>query len=185
MKTTWITALVLGVMTTASSFAAQSYIIVDNQTGHILAAEDRDAKLPVASLTKVATAMVVLDWAQLNKADLSQIVPAARRCHTGWRGESRRTPGRRHGQPARPDLLLAHGVGQHRRDDARIRGRHTAPECRRPRPCWQFCGPHERAGPPARHETHAFPQSLRLGQRPRKCPLLNRYRHGSPDPLRL
>lgn len=75
MKTTWITALVLGMMTAASSFAAQSYIIVDNQTGHILAGEDRDAKLPVASLTKVATAMVVLDWAQLNKADLSQIVP--------------------------------------------------------------------------------------------------------------
>jgi D-alanyl-D-alanine carboxypeptidase (penicillin-binding protein 5/6) len=59
---------------TAGAFAANNYIIVDNQTGHILASKDRDAKVQVASLTKVATAMVVLDWAQLNKQDLSQQV---------------------------------------------------------------------------------------------------------------
>lgn len=59
---------------TAGAFAANNYIIVDNQTGHILAGKDRDAKVQVASLTKVATAMVVLDWAQLNKQDLGQQV---------------------------------------------------------------------------------------------------------------
>jgi D-alanyl-D-alanine carboxypeptidase (penicillin-binding protein 5/6) len=52
--------------------AAQSSIIVDNQTGLILSANNPNEKLQVASLTKIATAMVVFDWAQLNKADLSQ-----------------------------------------------------------------------------------------------------------------
>ena len=51
--------------------AAESYIIADAQTGFILDSKDRNAKLPVASLTKIATAMVVLDWAKLKKADLS------------------------------------------------------------------------------------------------------------------
>jgi len=51
--------------------AAESYVIADAQTGFILASEERDMKLPVASLTKVATALVVLDWANLKQADLS------------------------------------------------------------------------------------------------------------------
>ena len=62
--------------------AAESYIIADNQTGQILGSKNPNAKLQVASLTKVATAMVVLDWAQLKKADLSQrawITPEAMR----------------------------------------------------------------------------------------------------------
>ncbi len=61
------------------ALAAQSYIVVDNQTGMILAAERPNEKLQVASLTKIATAMVVLDWAQLNKADLSQMAPISPR----------------------------------------------------------------------------------------------------------
>lgn len=55
------------------SLAAESYVVVDNQTGHILSSNARDEKLQVASLTKVATATVALDWAQLNKADLGQM----------------------------------------------------------------------------------------------------------------
>lgn len=61
------------------ALAAQSYIVVDNQTGMILAAERPNEKLQVASLTKIATAMVVLDWAQINKADLSQMAPISPR----------------------------------------------------------------------------------------------------------
>jgi D-alanyl-D-alanine carboxypeptidase (penicillin-binding protein 5/6) len=53
--------------------AAESYIVVDNQTGMILASKKPNEKLQVASLTKIATAMVALDWAQLNRADLSQM----------------------------------------------------------------------------------------------------------------
>ena len=59
--------------------AAQSYIIVDNQTGLILASKNPNEKLQVASLTKVATAMVVFDWAQLSKADLSQMATVSAR----------------------------------------------------------------------------------------------------------
>ena len=51
--------------------AAESYIIVDNQTGFILGSKNRDEKLPIASLTKIATALVVLDWARLKNGDLS------------------------------------------------------------------------------------------------------------------
>ena len=63
----------------ACASAAQSYIIVDNQTGLILASKNPNEKLQVASLTKVATAMVVLDWAQLSKADLSQMATVSAR----------------------------------------------------------------------------------------------------------
>ena len=60
--------------------AAESYIIADAQTGFILDSKQRDTKLPVASLTKIATAMVVLDWSKFKKIDLStevEIGPAA------------------------------------------------------------------------------------------------------------
>jgi serine-type D-Ala-D-Ala carboxypeptidase (penicillin-binding protein 5/6) len=60
--------------------AAPSHLVFDQQTGKILLANDARKKLPVASLTKIATAMVVLDWANLRNADLSQVIhvpPAA------------------------------------------------------------------------------------------------------------
>ncbi len=58
--------------------AAESYIIIDNQTGVILDSDKRTEKLQVASLTKVATSLVVLDWAELQKVDLATLaeVPA-------------------------------------------------------------------------------------------------------------
>ena len=66
------------------TFAAQSYIVVDNQTGMILSSQRPNDKLQVASLTKIATAMVTLDWAQLSKADLSQMaVISARALRAG------------------------------------------------------------------------------------------------------
>ena len=63
----------------ALASAAQSYIIVDNQTGLILASKNPNEKLQVASLTKIATAMVVFDWAQVNKADMSQMAVVSTR----------------------------------------------------------------------------------------------------------
>lgn len=59
------------------AFAAEGYVIADAQTGFILASKERDEKLPVASLTKIATAVVVLDWAKLNQGDLSAPVEIA------------------------------------------------------------------------------------------------------------
>ena len=53
--------------------AAESYVIADNQTGQILGSKNPNEKLQIASLTKVATAMVALDWAQLKNADLGQM----------------------------------------------------------------------------------------------------------------
>jgi D-alanyl-D-alanine carboxypeptidase len=47
---------------------------VDNQTGHILAAKNPNDKRQIASLTKIATAVVVLDWAKLSNADLGELV---------------------------------------------------------------------------------------------------------------
>jgi serine-type D-Ala-D-Ala carboxypeptidase (penicillin-binding protein 5/6) len=51
---------------------AQSHLVVDNQTGLILEAKNANEKLQVASLTKIATAVVALDWAQLTKTSLNQ-----------------------------------------------------------------------------------------------------------------
>jgi D-alanyl-D-alanine carboxypeptidase (penicillin-binding protein 5/6) len=66
----------LGVLaiTTTAARAVQSYLIVDNQTGHILASKEPDQKRQIASLTKIATALVVLDWAKLSSADLGELV---------------------------------------------------------------------------------------------------------------
>ena len=44
--------------------AASSWMIVDDNTGHVLAASGQNEKRQIASLTKIATAMVVLDWAE-------------------------------------------------------------------------------------------------------------------------
>jgi D-alanyl-D-alanine carboxypeptidase (penicillin-binding protein 5/6) len=77
LRCVWQAVLALAFASLA--LAAQSYIVVDNQTGMILAAERSNEKLQVASLTKIATAMVVLDWAQLNKTDLSQTAPISPR----------------------------------------------------------------------------------------------------------
>ncbi len=54
--------------------AVESYVIVDELTGYVLESQDRDDKRQIASLTKVATAMVVLDWAKLSSAELGQTV---------------------------------------------------------------------------------------------------------------
>ena len=49
-----------------------SYIVIDATTGHVLDGQDTGKKLQVASLTKIATAMVVLDWADATKTDLAE-----------------------------------------------------------------------------------------------------------------
>src|SRR4029077_2789499 len=47
-----------------SAAAAQAYLIADAQTGYILEEQEPRKKLQVGSLTKIATASVVLDWAE-------------------------------------------------------------------------------------------------------------------------
>jgi len=55
----------------APARAAESYIIVDDVTGHIFEERSPDEKRQIASLTKVATAMVVLDWADTTKSSIA------------------------------------------------------------------------------------------------------------------
>ncbi|HEY1769258.1 MAG TPA: serine hydrolase [Chthoniobacterales bacterium] len=59
---------------------ALASITVDATTGHVLAQENPSKKRQVGSLTKIATAMVVLDWAARQSGDLAQVAsipPAA------------------------------------------------------------------------------------------------------------
>jgi len=72
----------LPLMTTAmgqqSPRGALAYAVGDGTSGYVLFSENGSKKLPIASLTKIATAMVVLDWADVRKQDLGQkvVVPA-------------------------------------------------------------------------------------------------------------
>jgi serine-type D-Ala-D-Ala carboxypeptidase (penicillin-binding protein 5/6) len=57
-----------------SAAAAQAYLIADAQTGYILEDQEARKKLQVGSLTKIATASVVLDWAERKSGDLNRVV---------------------------------------------------------------------------------------------------------------
>src|SRR5262249_22144857 len=50
-----------------------SYLVVDSQTGYVLIEQNAREKRQVASLTKIATACVVLDWAEKKGGDLNQV----------------------------------------------------------------------------------------------------------------
>jgi D-alanyl-D-alanine carboxypeptidase len=54
--------------------AAQAYLIADAQTGYILEDQEARKKLQVGSLTKIATASVVLDWTERKSGDLNRVV---------------------------------------------------------------------------------------------------------------
>ena len=65
-------ALLFGALRSAS--AAQASIIVDAQTGFVLQESKSKDKRQIGSLTKIATAAVVLDWAEHKGGDLNQSV---------------------------------------------------------------------------------------------------------------
>jgi D-alanyl-D-alanine carboxypeptidase (penicillin-binding protein 5/6) len=70
--------ILLGICGTAafvrSAAAAQAYVIADAQTGYILEEQEPRKKLQVGSLTKIAMASVVLDWAERKSGNLNQVV---------------------------------------------------------------------------------------------------------------
>ena len=70
---TLVFALVLLLATGTKLPAAQAYAIVDSKSGHVLQESKSRDKRQVGSLTKVAMAMVVLDWAEKHGGDLGQI----------------------------------------------------------------------------------------------------------------
>lgn len=57
----------------SASAAGPSYLVVDSQTGYVLIDQNAREKRQVGSLTKVATACVVLDWAEKKGGDLNRI----------------------------------------------------------------------------------------------------------------
>jgi D-alanyl-D-alanine carboxypeptidase len=57
-----------------AAVAAQASIIVDSQTGYVLQEQKSKDKRQIGSLTKVATACVVLDWAEHKGGNLNQTV---------------------------------------------------------------------------------------------------------------
>lgn len=76
-------ALVLLLFCCGQARAAQAYIIVDSKTGHVLQERESKQKRQVGSLTKVATAMVVLDWAEQHSGDLNQTAAIPPEAFTG------------------------------------------------------------------------------------------------------
>ena len=65
--------IALGLPAGRALHAAQAYAIVDSQTGYVLDQREPRQKRQVGSLTKIATAMVVLDWAEKKGGDLNQL----------------------------------------------------------------------------------------------------------------
>jgi D-alanyl-D-alanine carboxypeptidase (penicillin-binding protein 5/6) len=53
---------------------SSSWIIVDDHTGHVLGRSEDGERRQIASLTKIAAAMVVLDWAQTTNTSLANAV---------------------------------------------------------------------------------------------------------------
>ena len=53
---------------------AAAYVIADSTTGTILESSNPSKKLQIGSLTKIATAMVVLDWSAARSGDLTALV---------------------------------------------------------------------------------------------------------------
>lgn len=70
-----VLSVIVAVAFTVPSHAqeAAAYAIADSTTGFILESSNGQKKLPIASLTKIATAMVVLDWATADNAELNQL----------------------------------------------------------------------------------------------------------------
>jgi serine-type D-Ala-D-Ala carboxypeptidase (penicillin-binding protein 5/6) len=66
-----------------SAVAAQAYVIVDSKTGYILEQQESRKRLQVGSLTKIATASVVLDWAEQKSGDLNQVVTVPQEAFVG------------------------------------------------------------------------------------------------------
>jgi serine-type D-Ala-D-Ala carboxypeptidase (penicillin-binding protein 5/6) len=56
----------------AALAAAPSYLVVDHQTGYVFIEQNAREKRQVGSLTKIATACVVLDWAEKKGGDLNR-----------------------------------------------------------------------------------------------------------------
>ena len=78
-----LVALALLAGTLRSAIAAQAFIVVDARTGYILAEQNARDKRQIGSLTKIATACVVLDWAEHKGGDLNRTVAIPQEAFVG------------------------------------------------------------------------------------------------------
>jgi len=66
--------ILLGTLTAGAATPAvdaAAYVVSDSTTGYVLDSANAEKKLQIGSLTKIATAMVVLDWSAARGADLA------------------------------------------------------------------------------------------------------------------
>ncbi len=73
-------------ITSLDPLQAESSIIIDNQTGRILEEVHANDKLPIASLTKLALAMVTLDWVELKNGNLDEAATVPEEALSSTRG---------------------------------------------------------------------------------------------------
>src|SRR2546428_12050247 len=76
-------AFLVNVAVMHSAVAAEAYVIADAQTGYVLGEQAPRKKLQVGSLTKIATATVVLDWAERKSGDLNRVVTIPQEAFVG------------------------------------------------------------------------------------------------------
>ena len=74
VKSLLVGAVLLRFMSAAIAQVAAAYVVADHTTGYVLDAYKAGEKRQIASLTKIATGKVVLDWAAKTGADLAQQV---------------------------------------------------------------------------------------------------------------
>lgn len=70
----FLAVILLELVSATEAQVAGAYIAIDHATGYVLDSYKPRDKRPVADLTKIATAKVVLDWAQKTGTDLAQQV---------------------------------------------------------------------------------------------------------------
>jgi len=87
-----LAALSITVSTQAQE--ASAYVIADSTTGFVLESSNGQKKLPIASLTKIATAMVVLDWSAASKVGLNELATVPGQCRAPGRPPRDRPPAR-------------------------------------------------------------------------------------------
>ncbi len=71
--TALINVIGAGVSARAEGASAAAYIVIDHHSGHVLKEFNASKKMQVASLTKIVTAAVVLDWAHASSQSLDQL----------------------------------------------------------------------------------------------------------------
>jgi serine-type D-Ala-D-Ala carboxypeptidase (penicillin-binding protein 5/6) len=74
VRTLLIGAVFLRFISSAEAQLAAAYVVADQTTGYIVDSYKAEGKRQIASLTKIATGKVVLDWAAKTGADLAQLV---------------------------------------------------------------------------------------------------------------